>query len=395
VAGVVTGEAVVLDVPSARFPSRLLALALDLLIQLMLLMALGLVTSAAGGSLDAAGAAAAGLTIFVLVVVGYPVIWETASRGVTPGKLALGLRVTGDDGSPERFRQALVRGLFGFVEIWLLLGFLALLISLLSAEGKRLGDFVAGTKVIQGRLPRPSPTAGMLAGVPPALAGWAASLELSSLRDDTAETARQYLSRIRQLTPQARAELGIRLASAVAAQISPPPPAGIQPADYLAAVLAERGRRARYRLAASQPAAASGWGPPAPGWAPPPGWTVAAAPPAGIAAAAPPAGIAAAAPPAGIAAAAPPAGIAAAAPPAGIAAAAAPAGIAAAAAPAAVPPPGGWAPPPPGAVAAPLPPPSAVAAHLPPPGGSPSAPPAGAAAEGRPAPGPGGFSLPV
>lgn len=40
VAEVVTGEAVVLEVPCARFPSRLLALALDLLIQVILLFAL-------------------------------------------------------------------------------------------------------------------------------------------------------------------------------------------------------------------------------------------------------------------------------------------------------------------------------------------------------------------
>lgn len=40
-ADVVTGEAVVLAVPCARFPSRLLALALDLLIQMALLFVLG------------------------------------------------------------------------------------------------------------------------------------------------------------------------------------------------------------------------------------------------------------------------------------------------------------------------------------------------------------------
>ncbi|MGE5131885.1 MAG: RDD family protein [Gemmatimonadota bacterium] len=278
-AEVVTGEAVVLDVPFARFPSRLLARALDTLIQFGLLFVLGIVTATAGGSLDPASAAAVGLTVTVLIIVGYPVIWETASRGGTPGKFALGLRVVADDGGPERFRQALVRGLFGFVEIWLLFGFPALLISLLSPEGKRLGDYVAGTRVIQRRLPRPALTAGMLAGVPPALGGWAVSLELSSLRDGTAETARQYLMRYPQLTPQARAELGSRLAGAVAAQVSPPPPPGTPPPDYLAAVLGERSRRAHARLAASAAAPGSGGAPPG-AWAPPPAGPVPApAPP--------------------------------------------------------------------------------------------------------------------
>ena len=52
------------------------------------------------------------LIIFtVLAIVGYPVIFETATRGRTLGKMALGLRVVSDDGGPERFRQALFRAL--------------------------------------------------------------------------------------------------------------------------------------------------------------------------------------------------------------------------------------------------------------------------------------------
>lgn len=292
---VVTGEAVVLEVPSARFPTRLLARLIDIIIQLVLLLALGVVAGAAAdrGGLDAASGAAVALTATVLIFVGYPVIWETASRGATPGKFALGLRVIGDDGSPERFRQALVRGLVGYLEIWLLFGFPALLTSLLSADGKRLGDLAAGTRVIQRRLP--SPAAGRLAAVPPALAAWAGSLELASLRDDTAETARQYLNRFAQLTPAARTELGVRLATAVAAQVSPPPPAGTPAADYLAAVLAERSRRAHARLAAG----AASMGRPAASWAPPAGTVPAAMPPP----AGPPAPLP---PPAGVHAAVPP-----------------------------------------------------------------------------------------
>ena len=75
------------------------------------------------------------MTVFVLVVVGYPVIFETLSRGRSLGKLALGLRVVSDDGGPERFRQALVRGLLAVLEIWLTLGFLALVT--LAAVGQR------------------------------------------------------------------------------------------------------------------------------------------------------------------------------------------------------------------------------------------------------------------
>jgi uncharacterized RDD family membrane protein YckC len=250
VAEVVTGEAVVIDVPCARFPSRAVALAIDLLVQLVLLVLLSgvAIAAAAGGALNPAALAAVALTVFVLVVVGYPVTIETLSRGRSLGKLALGLRVVSDDGGPERFRQALMRALLAVLEIWLTLGFLALVTSLLSASGKRLGDIFAGTFVITERMPQPRGPAAALPTMPPALAGWAATLQLSGLDDGTAETARQYLSRYYTLTPAARTDFGQRIAAAVAAQVSPPPPGGSTPPDYLSAVLAERRAREQARI---------------------------------------------------------------------------------------------------------------------------------------------------
>ncbi len=251
VAEVVTGEAVILEVPCARFPSRLLALVIDMAIQVVLLITLFLIVGlAAQGGLDAASAGAIGLTVLVIVIVGYPVLWETLTRGASPGKYALGLRVVSDDGSPERFRQALVRGLAAVVEIWLLLGFPALIASLLSDRGKRLGDLFAGTFVIQQRLPAKQ-NAAPLPVVPPELALWGAGLEMSGLTEQTAETARRYLARLPELTPAAQAELGQRIAGAVSAQVSPPPPRGTPVWAYLSAVLAERRNREHARFAAA------------------------------------------------------------------------------------------------------------------------------------------------
>jgi uncharacterized RDD family membrane protein YckC len=250
VAEVVTGEAVVIDVPCARFPSRAVALAIDLVVQLVLLLVLSgvAVAAAAGGALNAAAVAALGLTVFVLAVVGYPATIETLSRGRSLGKLALGLRVVSDDGGPEQFRQALMRALLAVLEIWFTLGFLALVTSLLSRNGKRLGDIWAGTFVITERMPQPRGPATALPTMPPALAGWAATLQLSGLDDGTAETARQYLSRYYTLTPAARTEFGQRIAAAVAARVSPAPPPGATPPDYLSAVLAERRAREQARI---------------------------------------------------------------------------------------------------------------------------------------------------
>jgi uncharacterized RDD family membrane protein YckC len=286
VAEVVTGEAVVLEVPCARFPSRVLALAVDLGIQLTMIIALLIIVglSAAHHGMNGAAIAAITITGIVLILVGYPVVWETATRGRSPGKLALGLRVVSDDGGPERFRQALVRGLATVVDFWLVpfLGVPALICSLLSAKGKRLGDVFAGTFVVQQRLParRGAAAPPMIS---PELAGWASSLELSGLSDQTAAMAGRYLGRLPELTPGARAELGGRISAAVLAQVGPPPPPGTPVPAYLGAVLAERHRREHARLTArAAPAPQATAAPPArtalaqapskrarPAWAPP------------------------------------------------------------------------------------------------------------------------------
>lgn len=60
---------------------------------------------------------------------------ETATRGRSLGKMAMGLRVVSDDGGPERFRQAVFRALAGVVEIWMLVGGPAVIASLFSPRG--------------------------------------------------------------------------------------------------------------------------------------------------------------------------------------------------------------------------------------------------------------------
>jgi uncharacterized RDD family membrane protein YckC len=185
------------------------------------------------------------LIIFtVLATVGYPVILETATRGRSLGKMALGLRVVADDGGPERFRQALFRALSGFVEIWMFTGGPAVICSMLSAKGKRIGDVFAGTMVISERAPRLNPPPSM----PPSMAWWASSLQLSGLRPEQAERIRQFLSRANQLDPGLRDRMAYQICSEVAAQVSPPPPPGAPPQLILAAVLAERHRRALERM---------------------------------------------------------------------------------------------------------------------------------------------------
>ncbi|NUP81043.1 MAG: RDD family protein, partial [Nonomuraea sp.] len=243
---VVTGDAVVVEVRVAQMPSRAVAIIIDMAVQVTVLIGAYMLLGAFAVVTDAAMFGAVMIVLLVLVMVGYPVLFETLSRGRSLGKLALGLRVVADDGSPERFRQALFRGLAGLVEFWMFSGAPALISSLVSQRGKRLGDIFAGTIVISDRAPRDN---GQVILMPPPLAAWAATLELSQLPDEVAQAARQYLMRWHDLTPQVQHEMGVRIATQIAAFVSPAAPAGVPPHAYLSAVLAERRRREEARFA--------------------------------------------------------------------------------------------------------------------------------------------------
>jgi hypothetical protein len=149
-----------------------------------------------------------------------------------------------DDGGAIRFRHALVRALGGFfVDFWALGlgGAVALFVSLFSPQGKRVGDYLAGTIVIHTRVPKGQVE---LAEMPPQLAEWARGLDLSQLSDELVLASRQYLSRYHELGKRAQFELGARLANDVGAAIGSPRVLSTHPHPYLAAVLAERRRRA-------------------------------------------------------------------------------------------------------------------------------------------------------
>ena len=243
---VVTGEAVALDLRPAALPSRVVAGLVDVVLQIVLLAIVGGIASAVSLDVSAAASGALGILVLVLVLIVYPVGCETLTRGRTPGKAVMGLRVVRDDGGPIGFRQALVRGLAGaFLERPGITLFIAgVVTSLLNAQGKRLGDLLAGTVVLRERV---TARGGTVAEMPPQLAGWAAGLDLARLPDGLALSVRQFVSRADELTDAAREDLGGRLVRAVTDAVGPPPP-GTPGWAVLAAVLAERRRRETERL---------------------------------------------------------------------------------------------------------------------------------------------------
>lgn len=249
VSDVVTGEAVALDLRPASFATRMLALMVDLLVQVALAIGAAWLAFGLFFAVDAAAQTALFILMLVAILVGLPATVETLTRGRSLGKLAAGLRVVRDDGGPVRLRQALIRALVGFGELYLTFGSPALICSLANRRGKRIGDLLAGTYVVRERT---TVLGGVMAQMPPELHLWAATADIGRLPDRLALSVRQFLSRTHLLHPSSRQRLGHELAREVATHVAPPPPANTHPERFLAAVLAERRTRDLARLTREQ-----------------------------------------------------------------------------------------------------------------------------------------------
>ncbi len=262
----VTGEAVALDLRLAEFPSRMLALALDLAVQVVALLVVVWFSSAVARQADSAAASAISLVAVVAILVGLPTLVETLTRGRSLGKLAAGLRVVRDDGGPVRFRHAFVRALFMLVDFWLSSGAVGLISALASSRSKRLGDHFAGTVVVRERVPSASVVPLLAYAMPPVLEGWAATLDLTRLPDVTVLQARQFLARSASIAPAVRTTMGRQLAAEMSSYVTPDAPPGTPPETYLLTVLTERMRRASRaaRAATTGPAAPAPVVPPTP-----------------------------------------------------------------------------------------------------------------------------------
>lgn len=244
----VVGEAVLLDLRPASFATRLLSFLIDGIVQLAIIiggmLALGGLATTYGG-MDDNLATAVILLIVLTGFIGYPVLTELLLNGGSLGRLALGTRVVRDDGGPVHLRQSILRAVMAMFEIWGTTGAVALVCSLIDRRSRRLGDLIAGTMVIQERLRAPRP---VRASVPPALAEWAAACDLGRPDRDLMAEIRAFLPRAASLNPASRRAIALELVQRTMPMVSPPPPPGTDPEQFLTAVLAERSRRDEQRL---------------------------------------------------------------------------------------------------------------------------------------------------
>lgn len=237
--GIVTPEGVVLSFVEAGLGSRALAFLLDLLIRALIVLAVIFAVVLVRGSVDVFVILYV-ITIFSVLLV-YPVVFEVAMRGQTPGKMALGLRVVTVEGGPVRFRHAAIRSGLGLIDFVVSSGVVAVVTTLLNRRSQRLGDIVAGTMVVRERSARRDSNAIVFTPLP----GWepfAQSLDTSALTMPMANLIREFLLRLHTLDVSARWRLGWELAARVGARIGTPLPPTSHPEPYLICVVAAHQR---------------------------------------------------------------------------------------------------------------------------------------------------------
>ncbi len=242
----VTGEGVAVELPVATLVQRGVSRLIDLAATVVAGGLIGLVVLLLVPA-EPSEAVVSSLVIVVTVVtlVAVPAAFETLTRGKSPGRYAMGLRVVRDDGGPVTARQATLRALVAVVEIWTTGGGPAFVSGLVTVRTKRVGDVVAGTYAISERH---AITLGEPSRCPPGLEGWVRSADLAPIPVGLGLAIRQFLARSERFDPAARERTGRELLAAALPYVAPAPPPGWHPEYVLAAILADRRRRDADRM---------------------------------------------------------------------------------------------------------------------------------------------------
>lgn len=216
-----TPESVELEFTLAGIGNRALALAIDYFIWGVLLFATLVIWRTVSVQIEQYVAYsrevnqwlnAISFLILFFVYTGYFVLFETIWQGQTPGKRIAHIRVIRDDGQPVGAMQAILRALIRPIDDISAIGML--MITFLKRE-KRMGDFIAGTLVVQE--PRVVASANFqVSGEAERAANELLTYQtLNRLLPDDFAVIREYLQRRSMLHEQARNDVSLKLARQV------------------------------------------------------------------------------------------------------------------------------------------------------------------------------------
>lgn len=217
-----TPESVELEFTLAGIGNRALALMIDYLLVFFLLSLVSFLSSflseqlvnlsvLLGSSADALNLWLVAIALIVTMAIywGYFVGFETYWQGQTPGKRITKIRVINDNGKPEGIFQATLRSLLRPVDDILFIGFFCILFS---KQEKRIGDWLAGTLVVQSERAIGEAKVGFSQSSQALANELLEQAKIGNLLPDDFATLREYLQRRTILTKAARQKLSMELA---------------------------------------------------------------------------------------------------------------------------------------------------------------------------------------
>lgn len=189
-----TPEGCVLDLRPADPMSRALAWLVDSVVRVMIWMM-------CVQALALLGMLGFGLMLLMTFALEWlvPVLFEVLWHGQTPGKKALGLVVLHDDGTPVGWRASFIRNAMRFVDFLPAAYATGFIVTLIDPLGRRLGDLVAGTLVVQA----------LHSGAVSVSPGVGAEAPPIPLYEDERRAVLEYAARSTSLTDERALELAV------------------------------------------------------------------------------------------------------------------------------------------------------------------------------------------
>lgn len=259
-----TPEGVSLSVVLAGLGSRFVAYLIDFALQVVVfiafLFAVGEGLSGGAGNETSSLIAAGAIALFAFLdFIGYFVVCEMLSSGRSIGKKLTGLRVVRGDGGPVGFWSSTLRNVLRLIDMIPFPFYLVGSVLILStSRNQRLGDLGGGSvvirertavdKVLKGRAWDDTAqwnagTGGVTGGwvpvspfgpgvLPPELVHW----DVSAVRPADVMVAGMFLSNRWGYTPEARGKLAVDLANGIWPSVAGAPP-NMAPEQFLEAVV--------------------------------------------------------------------------------------------------------------------------------------------------------------
>ena len=221
---IATPDHVSLEFELAGPGSRFSAYVIDFICNVLLIIAiifvaylsggvklLRLLARSSGGNASVSWVLAALVLIIFLINWGYYVFFEALGRGSTPGKNRMGIRVIRQDGLPIGLREAALRNLVRAADMlpppsYILGG----LVMHFDAQGRRLGDMVAGTYVVVEKFDLAAQGVSGAAWVKRVEAGRSRqglTLPRGTISAQQLGLIEQYLARSQELSEERRSQL--------------------------------------------------------------------------------------------------------------------------------------------------------------------------------------------